>query len=198
MRLIEKLKMNPPKDTIHIIAPFFKPYLNIICLNGEQYYFRKETTSLRDENGNKRFFHPKIGHQMLRDYHSTQDEILYLAVPINADINDLKEGDFLYIGSAKKGGARFWRGKKDKMTRFEKSKSCFHHESMRRGRDGNSIETYLDQYGSICIYTLTSHDVNKIALECKIQLPNGKYPAHQLETKILSEGFRKWKWNARS
>ena len=115
--------MNPPKDTIHIIAPFFKPYLNIICLNGEQYYFRKETTSLRDENGNKRFFHPKIGHQMLRDYHSTQDEILYLAVPINADINDLKEGDFLYIGSAKKGGARFWRGKKDKMTRFEKNQN---------------------------------------------------------------------------
>ena len=121
-----------------------------------------------------------------------------MALPMRADLNDLKDDDLLYIGCCEKGCARFWRGKKDATTRFVMSKSCFHHNSMRSGRDGNTIETFLEHSGAIRIYTLTSNEIVKLALRSKIQLPTGKYPAHQLEKKILSEGFRKWKWNARS
>ena len=63
---------------------------------------------------------------------------------------------------------------------------------MRSGRNGNTIETFLEHSGAIRIYTLTSNQIVKLALAFKIELPSCKYPAHQLEKKILSEGFRKW------
>lgn len=190
--------MTYQKDTIHIIAPFLKPYIDLHRLSGEQYYFRKESSKILDASGNKRVFFPKIEHSLAGDFHSPNESILYAAFPAKADLNNLENDDLLYIGCCEKGCARFWRGKKDATTRFTTPRSCFHHNSMRGGRDGNTIETFLTHSGAVRIYTLTSIEIEKLVLSFNIQLPTGKYPAHQLEKKILSEGFKKWKWNGRS
>jgi hypothetical protein len=191
-------KMAQSKDLIFTIAPYLTPYLELIRLTGDLYYFRKESTALRDSNGNKRIWHPKIEHKVLRDLHDKSDEILYVALPGFAEPDNLNQDDLLYIGCSIGGGARFWRGKINAATRFPSPKSCFHHEPMRRGRDGQNLESYLTSRSKVRLYTLTSIDVVRIVRMHNIQLPNGKYPAHQLERKILSEGFTKWKWNARS
>lgn len=190
--------MESSKDLIFTIAPYLTPYLELIRLTDDLYYFRKESTALGDSSGNKRIWHPKIEHKMLRDYHEKIDQILYVAFPKSAGLDNLNPTDLLYIGCSIGGGSRFWRGKIDATTRFSNPKSCFHHEPMRRGRDGHNVETFLRNVGAVRLYTLTSIDVMKIVSKHNIQLQSGKYPAHQLEKKVLSEGFTKWKWNARS
>lgn len=78
------------------------------------------------------------------------------------------------------------------------AKSCFHHEQMRRGRDGSNLEHHLTQVGPVLLHTLTDEDVLEIAERFQLALPDGKYPAHQLERAVLAEGFTRWRWNARS
>ena len=158
-------------------------------------YFRKESTSLGEANGNKRIWHPKIEHRMHREYYTSSDELLYVATPIDANIQSLQASDLLYVGCSLKGGQRFWRGKQDQKNRFPKPKSCFHHEQMRRGRDDCSLESRMSSGSSVTVHTMTSNDVLKLMEEHQMTLPPGKYPAHQLEVKILAEGFRNWQWN---
>ena len=57
-------------------------------------------------------------------------------------------------------------------------RGCFHHEQMRRGRDGSNLESYLSQVGPVVVHTLTDADVLRIVREHNIALPEGKYPAH--------------------
>jgi hypothetical protein len=68
---------------------------------------------------------------------------------------------------------------------------------MRRGRDGNNLERYLAEIGPVVLHTMASADVLEIARRLELKLPNGKYPAHQLERAVLAEGYTNWKWNAR-
>lgn len=185
-------------DTIFTVAPYLRPYLDLVRLTGEEYYFRKDLTALRYSSGNKRIWHPKIEHKILRDFHDKTDEILYVALPEPTDPNNFNQNDLLYVGCSIGGGARFWRGKIDAATRFQTPKSCFHHEPMRRGRDGQNLESYLTKTGKVKLYTITSIEITKLVSSHSIQLPSGKYPAHQLERRILLDGFTKWKWNARS
>lgn len=180
------------------IGPYFAPYLELVALAAETYYFRKESTALRDSTDKKRLWHPKIQHKMLRSHHSPKEGILYAAFAASAKLNQLKPEDLLYIGCSETGGSRFWRGRLNEIARFPESKSCFHHEQMRRGRDGSNLELYLAKYGSVILHTLTSADTLEISRKHQIALPAGKYPAHQLERAILAEGFTNWKWNARS
>jgi len=185
-------------DTIFTVAPYFKPYVDLIKLTGEMYYFRKASTSLLDTEGNKRIWHPKIEHTMLREFHNANEGILYMALPKSANLNSLKPNELLYIGCSASGGARFWRGKANATTRFSKPKSCFHHEQMRRGRDGQNLESYLRNTGPIRIHTITDTDIEAITLKHGIQLPSADYMAHMLEKKILMDGFTKWAWNKRT
>jgi hypothetical protein len=171
--------------------------LDLNRLTGDLYYYQRKGNTLRDANGNIRNWHPKIEHKMLCKHHSSIDEILYIALPMQADFNNLTKDDFLYIGCSKDGGGRYWRGKINETTKFPIGKSCFHHQQMRKGRDG-CLESYLSDGVKVRVYTLTSDDVTKIVSKHNIQLLHGNYPAHQLETKILSEGFTKWKWNSKS
>ena len=180
------------------IALHFVPYLEMIGLTGESYYFRKESTALRDSDGKKRFWHPRIQHSMLRSYHSPNEGILYAALPKSALLHQLKKEDLLYIGCSASGGSRFWRGGPGEILRFKESKSCFHHEQMRRGREGSNLENHLLKFGAITLYTITNSDVIEISKKYQILLPDGKYPAHKMERAILADGFTHWKWNARS
>lgn len=183
---------------ITLIAPHFVPYIEIHGLAGDSYYFRKESTSLRDADGKKRVWHPRVRHSMLRRYHDQAEGILYAAFPKSVKLQALQEDDLLYLGCSATGGARYWRGRPNPTGRFAEPKSCFHHEQMRRGRDGSNLERYLTQSGPVIVHTLTDADVLAIAGEHGITLPDGKYPAHQLERAILAQGFTRWKWNARS
>lgn len=183
---------------INTIAPYFVPYLEIHGLTGDSYYFRKESTALREPDGKKRVWHPRVKHTMLRAYHSPTEGILYAALRKSVILHKIQPEDLLYIGCSSSGGARYWRGRPNPTGRFSDSKSCFHHEQMRRGRDGSNLENYLSQTGQVVLYTLTDADVLSIVQRHKIVLPDGKYPAHQLERAILAEGFTKWKWNGRS
>lgn len=183
---------------IKVIAPHFIPYIELHGLAGDSYYFRKESTALRDPHGNIRVWHPRIKHSMLRSYHSQTEGILYAALPKASKLHELHADDLLYLGCSATGGARYWRGRPSPTGRFAEPKSCFHHEQMRRGRDGNNLENYLRQSGPVVVHTLTDSDVLMIARKHGIALPTGKYPAHQLERAVLAEGFSRWKWNARS
>jgi len=182
---------------IRTIAPYFKPYVELHALAGDSYYFRKETTSLRNPDGGKRFWHPRLKHSMLRPYHSDNEGILYAAFPKNVNLQELRADDLLYLGCSATGGARYWRGRPSPTGRYPEPKSCFHHEQMRRGREGN-LETYLPQSGPVVVHTLTDADVHTIVHKHAIALPDGRYPSHQLERAVLLEGFLRWKWNARS
>ena len=179
------------------VAPYFTPYIDLLRLSDERYYFRKESTSLCDSDGRKRFWHPKIEHLMLRDYHVATDGILYAAIPKSADVKHLKDDELLYIGCSGSGGSRYWRGRPNETGKFPSIKSCFHHEQMRRGRDSHSLEEHLSRFGPVRVYTLTSDVVLSLCAKHQISLPAGKYPAHQLEKKILAEGFKNWMWNRR-
>lgn len=190
--------MISPDDTIVTVAPYFKPYVELIRFAGEDYYFRKASTSLLDANGNKRIWHPKIEHRMLAHPHSATEEILYMAVPSAAKLNSLKPDELLYIGCSGSGGSRFWRGKLNATMRFPTPNSCFHHEQMRRGRDGQNLEVFLRSFDSVRVYTLTDNQIKGILQEHDIQLPEAKYVAHRLEKKVLLEGFTKWAWNKRT
>jgi hypothetical protein len=181
-----------------ILAPYFVPYLEMVGLAGDSYYFRKASTALRDANDRKRLWHPRIKHKMLRAYHSPGEGILYAALPKSAQLHQLKTDDLLYLGCSGTGGSRFWRGRINETIRFPEPKSCFHHEQMRRGRNGSNLENYLETSGPVTLYTMSDADVLRIASELRISLPDGKYPAHRLERAILAEGYTKWKWNARS
>jgi hypothetical protein len=186
-----------PTALFATIAPYFVPYLEMICLTGESYYFRKESTALRDSDGNKRRWHPKIDHRMLRDHHSSTEGILYAALPSAVRLHQLKPEDLLYIGCCATGGSRFWRGRTGETLKFPKPKSCFHHEPMRRGRGGSNLEHYLATFGAVTLYTMTNTEILELSLRHQIALPDGKYAAHRLERAILAEGFTNWKWNAR-
>lgn len=65
--------MISPDDTIVTVAPYFKPYVELIRVTGEDYYFRKASTSLLNANGNKRIWHPRIEHRMLAHPHSVTE-----------------------------------------------------------------------------------------------------------------------------
>lgn len=190
--------MTSPGGTITIVAHYFRPYIELLRVTEDRYYFRKASTSLLDEKGNKRNWHPRIEHRMLREFHSPNEGILYMALPQTANPSRLSQGELLYIGCSASGGARFWRGKEDTTTRFAVAKSCFHHEQMRRGRNGDSLESFLRSNGPVRIYTLTDHEIESVVSTHKISLPNAKYLAHGLEKRILSEGFSKWAWNKRA
>ena len=178
--------MTPSQDTIFTVAPYLKPYLNLNRFTGDLYYFRKESTSLLDASGNKRIWHPKIEHEMLREHHSSNEGLLYVALPAQANINNLIGEDLLYVGCAQSGCSRYWRGKINATTRFPKPKSCFHHQQMRNGRDG-CLETYLPSGGKVRVYTLTNEEVMNIARKHNIQLLHGNYPSHQLEGKYFQK-----------
>lgn len=190
--------MISPNDAIIAVAPYFKPYIELVSIAEEVYYFRKESTALIDSDGNKRIWHPKIEHRMLREFHASGDGILYVALPQSANLNCLKSSDLLYIGCSASGGARFWRGKLNATARFPTPKSCFHHEQMRRGRSGLNLETYLLRNGAIRIFTLTNNEVETISRNHGIALPEAVYFAHKLEKRILMDGFTKWAWNKRT
>jgi hypothetical protein len=166
-------------------------------LTGETYYFRKESTALRDADGKKRLWHPRVGHRMLRDYHRPSEGILYAVFPKHVSLPQLGPHDLLYIGCSATGGSRFWRGRQSETVKFPEKKSSLHHEQMRRGRGGSNLERYLVEVGPVVLHTMTDADVLDIACEHRLALPDGKYPAHQLERAVLAEGFEKWKWNAR-
>lgn len=183
---------------ISTIAPHFVPYLEMHGLAGDSYYFRKESTSLRDADDKKRLWHPRIKHTMLRNFHNPAEGILYAAFPKSVMLHALHPDDLLYIGCSSAGGARFWRGRPDVAGKFPEPKSCFHHEQMRRGRAGSNLEKYLAEVGPVVLHTLTDADVQRTSEEHHFSLPDGKYPSHQLERAILSEGFTRWKWNARA
>jgi hypothetical protein len=187
-----------PTALVITVAAYFRPYMEIHGLGGDSYYFRKESTSLRDSEGKKRLWHPRVKHTMLRGLHSSTEGILYAAFPKSALLHQLRSEDLLYIGCSSTGGARYWRGRPSPTGRFSEPKSCFHHEQMRRGRNGSNLENYLTECGPVVVHTLTDADVPRICSEHKIALPHGGYPAHQLERAILAEGFLRWKWNARS
>ena len=183
---------------ITTIAPYFIPYLEMRGLAGDSYYFRKESTSLRDSDEKKRFWHPRVTHTMLGRFHSATEGILYAAFPKSVLLRELHQDDLLYIGCSSSGGARFWRGRPSPTGKYAEPTSCFHHEQMRRGRNGSNLENYLTEVGPIVLHTLTDADVLELSKKHGVVLPSGKYPAHQLERAILAEGFSKWKWNARS
>lgn len=187
-----------PKALINLVAPYFTPYLEMYGLTGDMYYFRKASTALRDGRGEKRNWHPKIKHRMLGNYHKPKEGILYAAFPATASPHHLGLDDFLYIGCSASGGSRFWRGRQNEAMKFLEPKSCFHHEQMRRGRNGSNLELYLEKSGSVILYTMTDTNVLQIVEKHHLPLPEGKYPSHQLEKAILAEGFLSWKWNARS
>lgn len=188
----------PLSALIEIISPYFVPYLEIHGLTGDLYYFRKDSTSLRDAEGNKRVWHPRVQHTMLREYHAPTEGILYAAFPKHVNLRAIRSDDLLYLGCSATGGARYWRGRPNPTERFPEPKTCFHHEQMRRGRNGSNLEYYLEQVGPVLLHTLTDADVLKMSEEHRLTLPPGKYPAHQLERCVLAEGYSKWKWNARS
>ena len=187
-----------PNKLLSAVAPYFRPYIDLLNLSGDRYYFRKASTSLREIDGQRRNWHPKIAHVMLRDHHSPNDGILYAAFPKAANLSSLSTEDLLYIGCSGSGGSRYWRGRPSETGSYPEGKSCFHHEQMRRGRDSHNLEGYLAHAGPVRIYTLTDHDVVSLCAQHQITLPTGKYPAHQLERWILSHGFRNWKWNRRA
>lgn len=187
-----------PTALVTTVAKCFRPYLEIHGLAGDSYYFRKESTSLRDLEDKKRFWHPRVKHTMLRGFHSSTEGILYAAFPKSAVLHNLRSEDLLYIGCSSTGGARYWRGRPSPTGRFSEPKSCFHHEQMRRGRNGSNLENYLTERGPVVVYTLTDADALRIATEHAVLLPHGRYPAHQLERAILAEGFTRWRWNARA
>ncbi len=186
-----------PTQLLTTVAPYFRPYIDLLKLSGERYYFRKASTSLRDADGQRRNWHPKIAHVMLRGYHLPTEGILYAAFPKVVNVSNLGDDDLLYIGCSATGGSRYWRGRPSETGRYPESKSCFHHEQMRRGRDSHNLENYLTQIGSVRVYTLTDREVLSLCSKHQVTLPEGRYPAHQLEKKILSEGFLRWKWNRR-
>ena len=148
-----------PTRLVVTVAPYFNPYVDLLRLSGERYYFKKESTSLRDLEGRKRVWHPKIEHLLLRDFHAATDGILYAAFPKSADVKQLKDDDLLYIGCSASGGARYWRGRPEETGSFPSPKSCFHHEQMRRGRGSNTLEGHLSHFGPVRVYTLTNADV---------------------------------------
>lgn len=187
-----------PTVLVRTVASYLRPYIEIHGVTGDFYYFRKESTSLRDADNRERLWHPRVRHTMLRSFHSHIEGILYSACPKSALLDELRSEDLLYIGCSANGGARFWRGRPSPTGKFPESRSCFHHEQMRRGRNGSNLENYLVECGSVVVYTLTDASVLTIATEHKIALPQGRYPAHQLERAILAEGFSNWKWNARA
>ena len=187
-----------PTTLVTTIAPYFEPYLELTSLMDESYYFRKESTALLDSDGKKRLWHPRIKHRVLRGYHSSNEGILYAAFPATVLLHQLKSDDLLYLGCSASGGSRFWRGRQNESLKFPEHKSCFHHEQMRRGRDGNNLENYLVKFGAVVLHTITNSLVLDISKEHQITLLDGKYPAHQLERAILVEGFKNWKWNGRS
>lgn len=183
---------------IHTIAPYFVPYLELHGVTSESYYFRKESTSLRNAEGEKRFWHPRVRHTMLRTYHRPTEGILYAAFRKGVQLRKLQADDLLYVGCSATGGSRYWRGRPSPTGRFAEPKSIFHHEQMRRGRDGSNLESYLTQVGPVVLHTLTDVDVQKIVQVHMIALLEGKYPAHQLERTVLAQGYTRWKWNGRS
>ena len=98
-----------PTPLVSTVVAYLKPYVDLMGLSGEQYYFRKASTSLRDYEGNARVWHPKIENVMLRDYHLPTDGIMYAALPKIADLGKIRDEDLLFIGCSASGGSRYWR-----------------------------------------------------------------------------------------
>lgn len=190
-----KQDINSLGDTIAIVAPYFRPYIELLKFTGGRYYFRKDSTSLRDDEGNKRNWHPLIEHRLLREFHTPNEGILYMALPQSVNPSSLKPGQLLYIGCSASGGARFWRGKQNATTRFPSAKSCFHHEQMRREGTETAWSPIFASRVPSGYNTLTNQEIEAISRSHQIALPSAKYPAHGLEKRILSEGFTKWAWN---
>lgn len=180
------------------VARHLSPYLEMHRLSGERYYFRKESTALRDVDGNRRVWHPRIEHSMLRDFHTSATGVLYVALAKSVNLHEIQLDDLLYIGCSSSGGSRFWRGRPTPSERFSTSKSCFHHEQMRRGRDGSNLENYLIDCGPVVLHTMTDDEVLRMTKAHGIPLPTGRYPSHQMEKAVLAEGFVRWRWNARA
>ena len=84
-----------PSQLLSVVTPYFKPYIDLLNLSSDRYYFRKASTSLREADGQLRNWHPRIAHVMLREYHLPSEGILYVALPKAANVSSLGTEDLL-------------------------------------------------------------------------------------------------------
>lgn len=83
-----------PTALVTTVANYFRPYLEIHGLTGDSYYFREESTSLRDSEDKKRFWHPRVRHTMLRSFHSSTEGIVYVPFPKSAPLHKFRSEVF--------------------------------------------------------------------------------------------------------
>lgn len=169
--------------TIQNLAKYFKPYMEITSIDSARTYSYKARCSTAWPVVENKMFRSKI----------SQSSILYAAIDAEADLENLKPEDLLYIGS-QKSSDRMFRG--DNL-----GGKNFHHLSMRKGREGNHLTQFLNTGRRVNIYYI---DENSLMEFAESEMPESQamlnlkkdHPGFIFEQLVLLEGHKLWSWNS--
>lgn len=170
-------------DPLASLAQYFERYLTLVrVVPGRTYNYKA-----------RGFFDlPVIEHHRHAPKCAVGDEWTYVAIPTGADLRRLSREQRLYIGAQT--SDRMFRGD-------DVREENFHHAEMRRGRDRDNLESFLNTEGPVDVYRLPMHrfrtqPVRDPLLQHLLTLPTSSrqhlgYWAEQLL--LLRSG--PWRWN---
>lgn len=171
------------EDPLATLAPHFESYLTLVRLvPGQTYnYAARKFLNL-----------PVIEHRRHAPKCGPGEEWTYVVVPAGADLRRRSPGQRLYVGAQT--SDRMFRGD-------DVRDENFHHAEMRRGRDGDNLESFLATNGSVDVHRLPMHRLRAqtqqdpvvrrlLALPASSRQHTG-YWAEQLL--LLRSG--PWRWN---
>jgi len=169
--------------TIQNLAKYLKPYMDITDLDEPNTYTYKARCGTAWPVVNNNMHRPKI----------SKGSILYAAIDAEADLDNLKPEDLLYIGS-QKNSDRMFRG--DGL-----AGKNFHHLSMRKGCDGNNLTQFLSTGRKVKIYYIDENSLmeyvkKEIPDPCSVLNLKKDHPGFILEQIVLVEGQKSWSWNS--
>lgn len=182
-------------ELFRTVAPDMSLYLEISRLTGDEYRANKKNI--------QRSIYKTVEHNRLLKKFNNKTSICYAAMSSKADLNAINPEDCLYIGTGM-GCQRYWRGKGLNGEKFNATN--FHHTQMRKGRNENNIETYLEKGNSISIYVITGDQIKRLAAQNKLNvrlhlarsIRGTPHYGNVLENEILAEGVHSWSWNTRA
>lgn len=145
----------------------------------------------------RQFFNvPVIEHTRHGAKCKTGGSWVYVAVPTDADLEDLVPAQRLYIGAQTQD--RMFRGD-------ELSVENFHHAEMRRGCGGDNLESYLLNNGPVSVYRISATaihwesrsvpELHSLGSLMQQPLPPRTHQAWWLEQYVLHHEIQDWRWN---
>lgn len=126
---------------------------------------------------------------------------MYIAVDQGADLEDLQDGQLLYIGSQTQD--RMFRG--NDLDGNGLGGINYHHAEMRKGRGhGRNLISHLEMGRMVDIYRISGVDIEDAVADSDVLMPylelmlsEEKHPGYWLEQIILDKTFHQWQWNSK-